>query len=310
MDRTDAELLRLLTLDPRATYRDLADHLHVSIQAVHRRIVNLRKAHVITGFTANPSMGYLGAVRAHVVGRSECASPEELSAALRGNDSVATTLLSSGNIVHVSGLLRGLADLEAFADFAKRAARVPEARVAIETPDPRTARRTGQEYTPLSGLDMRIVRSLHRDARKSAADVASELGVSAVTVRRRLDRMIQERAIEFAETNIDPTFSGNVAALLSVTLMPGTEKARVGARLLEKHWPALVYFLTFLNLPDFLVLAAWTGTVAELKAVVDAVAKDEAVKSAMCNVALAGFVFETWRDKLVEAAKPIPPGSG
>lgn len=307
MDRMDAELLRLLSLDPRAPYRELADRLHVSIQAVHRRIVNLREAHVITGFSANPSMGYLGAVRAHVVGRSECASPEELRTNLRGSDSVVTTLLSSGNVVHVNTLLRSLGDLEAVTEFAKRAARIPEARVAIETPDPRTARRPGQTYTPLSALDMRIVRSLHRDARKSAADVASELGVSAVTVRRRLDRMAQERSIEFT-TDVDPTFSGNVAALLAVTLFPGTDKGRVGARLLEKHWPALFYFLTFLNLPDFLILAAWTGTTAELKAVVDAVAKDEAVKSATCNVALAGFVFETWRDKLVEAAKPVPPG--
>ena len=98
--------------------------------------------------------------------------------------------------------------------------------------------------------------------------------------------------------------------LVAVNLFPGTDKARVGARLLETHRPALFYFLTFMNLPRFLILAAWTATTAELKAVVDAVAKDEAVKSATCNVALAGFVFETWRDKLVEAAKPVPPGGG
>ncbi len=309
MDESDVELLGLLSANPRAPYRELADHLHVSVQAVHRRIQNLQDRNVITGFTANISMGYLGALRAHFVGHSTCESMQDMVERLRAGDSVITTLVSSGNMVHVNGLLRNVESLELFTEFAKRAASIPEGRVAIETPDPRYARRAGQAYTPLSSLDVRIIRALHQDARKSAADTAAELGVSAVTVRRRLDRMVRERSIEFA-ADVDPTFSGDIASLLSVTLRGNEDRGQVGRRLVEKHRPSAFYFLTFLNLPDFLVIAAWSKTVAQLKAMVDAVAQDPSVKNVVCNVALAGFKFRTWRDALVEAGRAMPiPGA-
>ena len=306
MDETDAKLLALLAIEPRAPYRELADRLHVSIQAVHRRVQNLRDTHVLAGFVATLSSGYLNTVRAHVVGHTTCESTETMIKNLRAIDSVTTTLVSSGDVVHVNGLLRRLSDLEEFADAAKRAARIPDARVAIEAPHPIYGRRPGQTYTPLTALDMRIVRALHTDARRAAVDVAAELAVSAPVVRRHLDRMVRERSIEFI-ADIDPTPSGDVAALLSVSLRPECDKARVGAAIVEKHRPWVAYFLTFLNLPDFLVFATWTKSVAELEGIVQAVSGDASVESVTCNIALAGFKFPTWRDKLVLAAQPVPP---
>ena len=52
--------------------------------------------------------------------------------------------------------------------------------------------------TDLCELDYKIIRSLKEDSRKPVADISEEIGVSAKTIRRRLDRMIKNFLIELS----------------------------------------------------------------------------------------------------------------
>lgn len=47
----------------------------------------------------------------------------------------------------------------------------------------------------LDRTDLRIIRSLNKDARKSYTDIAGEVGVSDTTVRKRMQRMLDEGII-------------------------------------------------------------------------------------------------------------------
>lgn len=50
----------------------------------------------------------------------------------------------------------------------------------------------------LAPLDIRIIRCLHSDARRSVASIASQLGVPESTVRHRLNRLVRRGIVEFA----------------------------------------------------------------------------------------------------------------
>lgn len=307
MDDTDLRLLMLLSRSPRAAYRELADDLHISVQAVHRRIRILREHKILTGFSANLSLNYLGAVRVDIVGRSGCESVDEAIRNLRAGDSVVTTLVASGNHLYVNGILRNVSELDGFVEFVQHATRMSSPRVAVETGGPFVPRapRPGDEGPKLTDLDLRIIRALHRDARKSTTEVASELGVSAATVRRRLDRMIDLRAVEFA-ADIDPTYSGNVASILSIDLREGSDRTKVGIHLVQAYRPRIAYFIPFSNLPNFLVCATFTRTMADLHELVGQLQAEKDVKAVVSNVALAGYRFDHWRDRLLSQKHPGP----
>ncbi len=307
MDGTDIRLLTLLSQNPRAPYRELADGIHVSVQAIHRRIQILREQKVLTGFSANVSLSYLGAMRVDIVGRSGCASVDQAIQNLKAGDSVVSTLVASGNHLYVNAILRSISDLDGFVGFVKEATQMSDPRVAIEAAGPFVPKPPRAGAKPeLSEMDLRIIRALHADARKSTTEVAGELGVSAATARRRLDRMIEDRSVEFT-ADIDPTFSGNVASMLSITLREGADRTAVGIRLLQAHTPRIVYFIPFSNLPNFLVGATFTQTMAELHELIQRVQADEDVKSVVSNVAVAGYRFDHWRDHLFPTEKSRGP---
>mgnify|MGYP001127590091 CR=1 FL=1 len=47
-----------------------------------------------------------------------------------------------------------------------------------------------------SPLDMKLIRLLQGDARRSVASMARELGVNEATVRRHIDRLIEEKIVD------------------------------------------------------------------------------------------------------------------
>lgn len=302
MDDTDGRLCLLLSADPRASYRELADRLGISVQAVHRRLQSLRGQGVIAGFAANLSLSYLGALRVDVVGQTQIESLEDVVRALGKDDRVTTTLEASGHLLYVNGILRDISELDGFVEFVRVSAGILRPGVAIESGSPWAPGQpmTRTESRELSTLDIRIVRALHADARKSTTDVASELGVSAATVRRRLDAMVRERAIEFT-ADIDPTQSGHVSSIMGVTLDDGVNRLQAAKRLLQKYRPGIVYFIPFGNLPNYFVCATWTPTAADLRELVRRVEGEEGVRKVVANVAVAGYRFVCWRDKLLDA---------
>lgn len=309
MDEMDLRLCMLLLDDPRASYRALADHLGISVQAVHRRIQALRTRGVIAGFSANISMEYLGAIRVDVVGQTQIDSMDDVLAALRKDDRVVTTLEASGHLLYVNGVLRDISELDSFVEFVRRAAAMPKTTVAIESGGPWVPPRAKgrAEARALSDLDIRIIRALHTDARKSTTDVAAEIGVSAATVRRRLDTLIRDHAIEFI-ADIDPTYAGDVSSIMGVTLEDGADRAKVAAQLLQKFRPRIVYCIQFGNLPSYLVCATWTKTVNHLHGLVQEVEKQDGVRKVVANVPVAGYRFTSWRDKLLETRGHVEAG--
>jgi DNA-binding Lrp family transcriptional regulator len=82
----------------------------------------------------------------------------------------------------------------------------------------------------MDDLDRRILSILRRDARTPYTEIADRVGTSEGTVRNRVDRMTDEGVIErFTVT----TRTGNVKAMIEISVEMNVDTAAVGERMIE-----------------------------------------------------------------------------
>jgi len=82
-------------------------------------------------------------------------------------------------------------------------------------------------------------------------------------------------------------------------LATNADKRKLITSLMEKFTPNLLFCMDFSNLPDQLICFLWTNAMKELKEMRERLGNVEGVESTMLNVLYTGFIFDTWRDRLV-----------
>jgi Lrp/AsnC family leucine-responsive transcriptional regulator len=302
MDETDLRLCQILIVNSRAPYREIAERLGLSVQAIHRRIQSLVDDGVIRAFTTRLSIRYLNAMQAYIFGTPGLTSFKEVVARLRENDSTQNAIATSSNGLFVVALLRNISELEGYVDFVSRAVSMPAPGVALEgttqflnAPDrPAIAR-----DATLSAIDYRILHSLHGNSRKAVEDISTELGVSAKTVRRHLDRMVAEGVVEFG-IDFEPASSPGVGAFIIMELRPGSDRAAVRRELAGELGSSLFTITTSSNLPDSLSMMSWSPTNMKHRQLVDRIGAHPAATAVRSYLAQEEHTFETWRDRLID----------
>ncbi|HUT28054.1 MAG TPA: AsnC family transcriptional regulator [Methanomassiliicoccales archaeon] len=295
MDRSDLRLINLLVHDPRATYRDLADELEVSVQAVHRRVQQMIEEKIILGFSATISSSYLEAVPVTICGRSHRRTREETIKALEGSDLVSSVLFGSGGIVHVYCTLRRSSELDGLFEFVRNAALLKDAWIGLEAV-PRSGKEPATIHDePLTPLDRRVISSLVKDGRKASAEVAKELGVTAATVNRRLDRLNRIGAIEYAVA-LHPGFSGDIVSIISIELVEGSDRGAKIAAMRNSLGATVDYYRTFSNVPGMFTCVSWTKTLKDLEMLTNDILKDSDVLKAVPDIIFTGWYHSNWKD--------------
>jgi DNA-binding Lrp family transcriptional regulator len=277
----------------RTPYHELASRLGLSINAVHKRIRAMTDLGIIRAFRARPSLISLDASPVWVFGRSEAAHPGEVHLRLSKNDSTYWVANSGGGYIYVGGYLRNLSELDGFVTFVKREGEMTEPTVGII---PQMASRFPNER--LYPIDYQILASLHGDARKAASDVGSEVNASAKTVHRRLERMVEKDLVDFT---IDwyPDASNDIISLCHTDIAAHSDRLKVRSQLQQSFGQNVLLDIIFSNLPNQVVLFLWTNSMKQMDDLREAIGKEEGVKSVMLNVLQIGYMFDTWRDKLV-----------
>ena len=303
MDETDYRLCQLMMLDPRMQYRDLADRLGLSTQAVHRRFQSLIEEGILAGFAADISLDCLKAIRVCVWGRSKSQTIDNVVQPLCANDSALEIFIGSGNFIYVIGLLKNLTDLESFVDHVKKAGQIPDVQVGIENYgfiSGLKVMRGGMSHGELTAFDQRIISALHRDARKSITDISGELGISIKTVRKRLSRLIDDGLIEFS-LDWRTGETGGLFSLMLIELRDEASKEEVGRRIIGLSRNYLLLG-TFSNLPNIIILMAWARSIQEMGHLSDDLGKEEDILSIMPHILTKKYrSYATWRDKLLVA---------
>ena len=85
--------------------------------------------------------------------------------------------------------------------------------------------KTNKPENHFDDFDLRLIAELELDARKTSSDLAKELGTSAITVRKRLKRLMDNNIITFA-TVTSPTVVGYLSrAVIALNVSAGKSDA-------------------------------------------------------------------------------------
>ena len=147
-------------------------------------------------------------------------------------------------------------------------------------------------------LDYQIIGSLKNNSRKATSEVANELRVSAKTVRRRLARMMKDGLVELS-MEWYPDASNDIISLIHVHLKPQADKNTM-TKLFQKYTPNIVFYWGFSNLPNVFIMMFWTSSMKDLQRIRESLEKEADLQSVAPNVLYTGYIFETWRDQLLE----------
>jgi len=296
MDATDIILIKLLLANSRTPYRQLADQLGLSVNAVHKRIQALKESGIIRTFTAKISISALNGVSIWMFGRSEANSLSEIHKKLGMHDSIFWVSVASGNHLYVGADLQNISDLGPCVTFVKKEAQLSDPTVGIlHTGMYHTLRDTDTTFYP---LDYQIIYSIRNNSRKALADITEELGVSAKTVRRRLSRMINENLIELS-LEWYPDKSNDIMTIFHIHLGDSVDNSNVLSLLFDKYSSNVIFPIYFSNLPNHVVCVVWTNTMKKLKEIWEQFEREETFESIVANILYTGYIFDTWRDKLI-----------
>ena len=298
MDKTDIVLCQLLLGNSRLSYSELADKLNLSVTAIHKRIQDLIESRVIRKFTAKISLFQLDALHIVVFGRSKLNSVQNLPEKLESNGLIYWLSVGGGNYLYIGAYLQNIGELDTLISFLKETAKMSEPTVGISTfPMPLGILPELKDRT-LYRLDYQIIGSLKNNSRKATSEVANELRVSAKTVRRRLARMMKDRLVELS-MEWYPDASNDIISLIHVHLKPQADKNTL-TKLFQKYTPNIVFYWGFSNLPNVFIMMFWTSSMKDLQRIRESLEKEADLQSVAPNVLYTGYIFETWRDQLVE----------
>ncbi|MFW9946227.1 MAG: winged helix-turn-helix transcriptional regulator [Candidatus Odinarchaeota archaeon] len=301
MDEIDLKIILLLFNNSRLTYREISDYLGLSVNAVYKRVQILIDLRVIEKFTARLKPYAINAIYTFVFGQYNVQDIDKAISELGQHENTWQIILSSRNYMYIGAVLETIHQLDEYSSFVSQ---------TVEMQSPKIALLSGVQYTapipyiiPKSRsmnydkLDLEIIRSLNKDSRKPISEIADDVSSTSSTIRRRLNRMIEEGVIELS-IDFNPEASNDIFALFQITVNPVVDKNEFAQYLNENFHPNLFYCWTFSNLPNLILCWVWANTMKELTELVENI-KKENIDSIIVDIMYKVSYFDTWKEKLI-----------
>ena len=299
MDAVDIILIKLLLMNSRTPYRELAEKLGLSVNAVHKRVNHLLEIGLIQAFTAKVShlaldMDYVSAL---VWGNTTSNAIDETMGRLGADDSVYWVTVTGGNNLYIGAHLNGIGDLDRFVSFIRSEGHLQDPAIMIQSafggPSPSEVPSIG----PLSSMDYKIIHSLRKDSRKRVSTISEELGVSATTVRRRLSKMMNEGSIELS-LEWYPDKSNDLMTIFHLDLDEASDGGKIVPILYNQYSPNVLFHFGGSNMPNHVLCVIWTNTMREMQDIRGRLEEEDIVKTVIPNVIQDGKLYDTWRDDI------------
>ncbi|UCD00675.1 MAG: AsnC family transcriptional regulator [Promethearchaeota archaeon] len=301
MDEIDLKIILLLMNNSRLTYRDISDQLGLSVNAVYKRVQTMIDIRTIEKFTARLKPYAINAIYVFIFGQSNAQNMDKVIKELGQHDNTWQIILSSRNYIYIGAMLENIHQLDDYSSFVSQIAEIQSLKMGLLSGVHYTAsvpyivpKSRAMNYDK---LDLEIIRSLHNDSRKPIAEVADEINSTSNTVRRRLNRMIEEGIIELS-IDFNPEASNDIFATFQITVKPSVDKNEVAQLLNEKFYPNIFYCWTFSNLPNIILCWVWANNTKELTELVENI-KKENVDSIIFDIMYKVYYFDTWKEKIL-----------
>ena len=291
MDVTDLQIIKMLLRYSRASYREIANELKLTVNAIHKRVQRLVELGVIHNYTAKPNLANLYGKHILICGNSNAKSLTEVSQKLGEHPSVFFVGVAGGKFLFIDGELKQTDSLEKYIDFVVKIAEIDKPFIGDIN------QRVIDRSETFTNNEKLILRSLQEDGRKSTIDIANELELSTKTIRKALNRMVEKNMVDFSinwAPNSERDYIGHFTIILSKEQKIQNEISR-----LMTNYPNIVYFNTFNNEPERIMITTWHDSskkTQEFLEELETIGFEEVILRVIFN----GYFFETWRTHYIE----------
>ncbi|MFX1566888.1 MAG: winged helix-turn-helix transcriptional regulator [Promethearchaeota archaeon] len=291
MDEIDLIIIRKLMENSRLTYRELADIFDMSVSAIHKRIKNLVEDGTINAFIARPSILALKSLWVVVYGTSNGKSIDDVSKELGQHENIYFIAIAGGKFLYIVAYLRNISELQDFTSYVSRTSQISEPTIGIIN----TPYLTLPEQ--LTTIDFKILKSLNRDSRKPITDIADDVGISAQTVRKRLDRMIENNLVSFT-IEWTPKAENSFITVFHLSLHEETDINSTIQYIYQKYSHNVAYCISYSNIPNFFTMHTWAKTSRDAQKIQEEL-QTEGFKNITPRIVLYGNYYDCWVDQLL-----------
>ncbi len=237
MDIVDRKLLNELDKNCRITYRDLANAVGLSANAVKKRITNLIDTGVINEFVVQLRNNMAGAtIVISLISTDGEEDRDVFYAALNEDPSAAGVFPQISKSYILYSQCRGLRQLNELSAHIRGIEHVTDVEMHLigEQPLP------DGKSVDLTKLQLRVLAALIDDPRKPIVDICEETGLTARRVRKILDEIYESDSIHFAvfwNANMGEAIYFTAKVEFDVTKTDyGTLKQEFQDRFPEEYW--------------------------------------------------------------------------
>jgi len=294
MDQIDKHISLLLTMNSRITYREIAEKTELTVNTVHNRVKNLMNKGIIKKFTTKLNIKLVNGIRILVFGYTKKTNFAEMGPLLGKHECIYWVCFGSGNQAFIGADLRKIEEMSDLLSYIKSIIELEDVQVAIQD----LPSFLHAEGLSLSKRDYQILNSLRNDSRKALSEVAKELGISAKTVRNRLDDIVKNYWAEFS-IEWYPDLDNDIFNLIIAEVKPDVDIQSLGQKVLEENFPNVVFFFTFSNISETIMLMHWSNSMKEFELFKQTLDMDMFEKFVPYTLH-TGLLFDTWRDELLE----------
>ncbi|MFW9782597.1 MAG: winged helix-turn-helix transcriptional regulator [Candidatus Heimdallarchaeota archaeon] len=289
-DEIDFLILKKLFENSRLTYRDLADVCDLSVSATHKRIKKLEEDGIIEVYIARPSPIALKYLLVVIFGTSDAKSMDSVSRELGQHENISFVGIAGAKSLYVNIFLRNLSELQELSTYVSKIAKISTPRVGIvnlpyiTTPE------------QLTKIDYKILKTLNKDARKPIVDIADDVGISAKTVKKRIDRMIENNLVTFSiQWKI---WYASFITVFRIMLNEGTNISSTIQYLNQKYAKNVYKCISYSNIPNMVTFEILTKHAKESQKIQEEL-QTEGFKNITPYVGISGEYYDNWLDQLL-----------
>lgn len=193
IDTKDLEIVKIMNENSRIPLSSIAKKLKISLNAVKNRIIAMEEEGVIRGYTCDLAYGILGeeSALAKVTINKEVESIKTVTDVLGSHELVFLVGVGIGNQIVVVFTYRSSSDVVQLENYIKDITFVQNVEIFLLLSPPR--------HTPpqIAPVDYMLISILRQNGRMSLQELAEKTQISTRTLKKRIDKLIQEGIIIF-----------------------------------------------------------------------------------------------------------------
>jgi len=209
---------------------------------------------------------------------------------------------ASGDFASIMAILRSMEDLEPYVQFVRKTLMMENPTVNLPSGmgfNKVDRTNVSEPSIELSPLDYRLIFSLSKDSRKDLTSLAQDLNVSAATVKRRMQKLIDAEVIEFS-THFNPGEENGFSTMTFMKLKPGVEKSKFFSELKDRFGPRILFMAASGNLADSVAIFIWSASMKDSREMEETFRKSPYVDHFNNYPIQYKYHFSSWREKLLE----------